>query len=145
MTPTGGTIKNTLTEKEIKKIIEDAEIEVRNEKIQEIVAEETAEEERTGIKNITQEEVDAILGTTDDPVKVVEPTINKQGNRIYSDEDVKKIKTDAPPGLVIQTIMQFEIDLYFEVMKKIGCDEDIQKHTKRIKTMIENNTLLIVG
>lgn len=50
-----------------------------------------------------------------------------------------------PKNVVVNTIMQFEIDLYFEVMVKIGCIEDIQKHTTRMDLMMENKTLLVVG
>jgi uncharacterized surface protein with fasciclin (FAS1) repeats len=142
---TGGKWHKTLTEKEIKKIIEDAEIEVRNEKVEKIRAEEESEEQRTGIKNITQEEVDKLMGITEEPAKDPEPVINKQGNQIYSDEEVEKIKSETPPHIIVNTIMQFEIDLYFEVMEKIGCDEDIKKHKNRMNLMIENKTLLVVG
>jgi len=144
-THVGKNRKETLTEKEIKKVIEDIEIEVRNEKINADIAKENAEEERSGIKNITQDEVDAIIDRDTEPEKDPEPVINKQGNQIYSDEEVEKIKADAPPNLVIHTIMQYELDLYFEVMEKIGCKEDIEKHKKRMSMMIENKTLLITG
>jgi hypothetical protein len=140
---TGGKWHKTLTEKEVKKIVEDVEIEIRNEKIDKIVA----EEEASPIKEITQEEVDKILGKSEEPDLHQEPEllINKQGNRIYTEEEVEKIKTETPEHIVVITIMQFEIDLYFEIMEKIGCTEDIKKHKKRIDMMIENKTLLVVG
>lgn len=141
---TGRFIK-TITEKEVKKIIKDIEIEVRNEAMDKEIAEKQEEEERTGIHEITQEEADAIMERDNKPEKDPKPVINKQGNRIYTDEEVKIIKSDAPSSLVIQTIMQFEIDLYFEVMEKIGCVEDIKKHKNRMNTMIKNETLLVIG
>ena len=137
--------KDTLTEKEIKKVIEDIEIEVRNEAMEKEISEIHAEEERTGIKNITREEADAILERDKEPEKDPEPIINSQGNRIYSEEEVEQIKAETPKIISVNTIMQFEIDLYFEVMEKIGCGEDIPKHKNRIKLMIENKTLLVVG
>jgi len=141
---TGRFIKS-ITEKEVKKIVEDIEIEIRNENIEKIVAEEEKEEERTGIHKITQDEVDTLLGITDEQAKDPEPTINKQGNPVYTDDEVEKIKADTPPHIIINTIMQFEIDLYFEVMEKIGCQEDYKKHKKRMDMMIKNKTLFVVG
>ena len=134
-----------LTEKDIKKVIEDIEIEVRNEAMEKEIAEKQEEEERTGIHEITREEVDAILERDKEPEKDPEPTINSQGNRIYSEEEVEQIKAETPKIIAVKTIMQFEIDLYFEIMEKIGCSEDTSKHRKRISMMIENKTLLIVG
>ena len=134
-----------LTEKDIKKVIEDIKIEVRNEAMEKEIAEKQEEEERTGIHEITREEVDAILERDKEPEKDPEPTINSQGNRIYSEEEVEQIKAETPKIISVNTIMQFEIDLYFEVMEKIGCGEDIPKHKNRIKLMIENKTLLVVG
>jgi hypothetical protein len=144
---TGGKWHTSLTEKEVKKIIEDVEIEVRNEKIEKIVADEEAEEERTGIHKITQKEVDELMGRNNEPEpeKDPVPTINKQGNLVHSEEEVEKIKAETPSHIIINTIMQFEIDLYFEVMEKIGCQDDYKKHKKRMDMMIENKTLLIVG
>jgi uncharacterized surface protein with fasciclin (FAS1) repeats len=110
---TGRFIKS-ITEKEVKKIIEDVEIEVRNEAMDKEMAEVKADEERTGIHKITQDEVDVQLGITYEPA-----------------------------ALVINSITREEIDLYFDVMKRIGCVEDIPKHKKRMDMMIENKTLLV--
>ena len=134
-----------ITVKTVESVIEDIEIEIRNEEMKKEIAEIKAEEERTGIHQITRDEADALLGITDEPEKEPEPIINNQGNRVYTDDAVKQIKTETPKSIKINTIMQFEIDLYLEVMKKIGCEEDIPKHQKRIKLMIENKTLLVVG
>ena len=134
-----------ITMKMVESLVEDAEIAVRNEKMNAELEETRAEEARTGIKNITQDEVDSILERGKEPEEEPQPTINKQGNRVYSDSEVERVKSDSSPGLVIQTIMQFEIDLYFEVMAKILCQEDIPKHRKRVKMMIDNETLLITG
>lgn len=137
---------NTLTEKNIKEIIEDVEIELRNKEIEEIVAAENEVEERTGVRNITQEEADMMLGLPPmDPEEHLEPPTNKSGNVIFSEKEVEKIKTEVPKNVVVNTIMQFEIDLYFEIMQKIGCEEDIKKHKKRMSMMMENKTLLVVG
>jgi len=105
-----------LTEKMVKKVIEDTEIEVRNEGIARELAEEAAEEARTGIKHITQEEVEEILGRDNEPA-------------------------DA---LTNNTVTEIEIENYFELMAKILCQEDIPKHTKRIEMMIKNKTLRVV-
>lgn len=123
-TPTGGQHIKTLTEKDIKKIIEDAEIEIRNAEVERLQAEEEEEEKRTGIKNITQEEVNKLLGNEPEPIPgPEEPTEN---------------------AIPFVTITRKEIDTYFLVMKKILCDEDIPKHRKRMDMMIENKTLVIV-
>jgi hypothetical protein len=141
-----GRFVKSITEKEVKKVIEDIEIEVRNEKIEKEVAETEAEEERTGIKTITPEEVQALLIKNDPgPEKEPEPVINKQGNVIHSEDEVEKIKAEMPKNVIVNTIMQFEIDLYFEIMEKLGCVEDIPKHKKRMELMLKNKTLLVVG
>jgi len=125
-TPTGGQHTKTLTEKDIKKIIETAQIEIRNAEVDKLRAEEDAEEERTGIKNITQDEINTIVGVAD-PIKESEPK--------------EPPETTIPHAIITRK----EIDIYFSVMQKILCDEDIPKHRKRMDMMIENKTLVVVG
>jgi hypothetical protein len=120
-TPMGGKYTKTLTEREVKKIIEKAEIEVRNVEIDRLRAERDAEEERTGIKNISQDEINTIIGVADE------------------------IPKDPPQEKAVPaaTITRKEIDIYFTVMGKIHCEEDIPKHRKRMDMMIANKTLVV--
>jgi len=129
---TGGKWKTTFTEKEVKKIIEKVELELRKEAIAEIKAER---------------EVSPILEVIEDVVEPEpeEPLKNSVGDIIYSDAQVEKIKDEASLGLVINIITRYEIDLYFDIMKKIMCDEDIPKHKKRVDMMIANKTLILVA
>jgi hypothetical protein len=111
-----------LTEKEVKKIIEKAEIEVRNVEIERIRAERDAEEERTGIKSVSQDEINTILGVA---------------------EELPKKDASTETTVPAATITRKEIDIYFTVMKKILCEEDIPKHRKRMDMMIANKTLVV--
>jgi hypothetical protein len=119
-----------LTTKDIEEIIVDADVEVRNEAMDKEIAEIKAEEERTGIHAITQDEVDKLLDSPD-------PHTEKE-----VDEALRAVP--EPSALIIATTTQDEIDAYFEMMQKIGCNEDIQKHRRRIQMMIDNKTLLLV-
>jgi len=131
-TPNGGQYNTTFTEKEIKKIIAKVELDIRKEMMAEIKAER---------------EVSPILEVIEDVVEPEpeEPLKNSVGDIIYSDAQVEKIKDEASPGLVINIITRYEIDLYFDIMKKIMCDEDIPKHKKRVDMMIANKTLILVA
>jgi len=118
---TGRFIKS-ITEREVKKIIEKAEIEVRNVEIDRLRAERDAEEERTGIKTISQDEINTIIGVADEIQKKEDP-LEKQVPAV--------------------TITRKEIDIYFAVMGKIHCEEDIPKHRKRMDMMIANKSLVV--
>lgn len=128
-----------LTERTVKKLIEDTEIEVRKEEIKRL---EEAERDSC-VKTITQAEVDAIMGRGGE--KFPDVITNKQGNRIYTEEEVLKIRSETPEGMVITIAIQYEIDSLFEMLERIRCSEDIPKYQKRIRMMLENKTLLLVG
>jgi hypothetical protein len=117
-----GRFSKTITEKEVKKIIEKAEIEVRNVEIERIRAERDAEEARTGIKSVSQDEINTMLGVAEELPKKEDP------------------KEEMVPAA---TITKREIDIYFTVMRKILCEEDIPKHRKRMDMMIANKTLVV--
>ncbi len=101
-----GRFVKSITEKEVKKIAEQAELEIRKELMEKM----KKEREDSPIKEITQEEADAILArdTTqsqvsqsdpDDPPtspKPKEPRKNSSGDVIYTDDEVDAIQVSAP-------------------------------------------------
>ena len=127
---TGGKWKTTFTEKEVKKIIEKVEHDIRKEMMAEIKADREASPEKEIVEELVESEA---------------PLKNSVGDTIYTDNQVEQIKKESPEGLKIDIITRYEIDLYFEIMKKILCEEDIPKHKKRIDLMIANKTLIMVA
>ena len=111
------------TTKDVEGIIDDAEVELRNERTYGSIAESG------------QDEVDEIIS---------QPTEDELNEQIQTEDDRIRALPE-PSALVISTVTQAELDNYFEVMGKIAFDSEIDMYSKRVQMMIANGTLRIVS
>jgi hypothetical protein len=117
-----------LTEAKVKEILEEVEIELRNEMTEQIRAERIA----SGVQEESEEQTTTTEAISNDNIKETEePTTSSEPEK-------------PEEQLTDNTITRIEIQIYFNVMEKIGCSEDILKHKKRMDLMIENGTLRVV-
>lgn len=133
----------TPTEKDIKKIIEDADIEVRNELTEKLRADKKeAVTNGPVIKEITDKEADHLSKIAPKTT----PTSDGDGDE--EGEQKKPGKPQEITGSIITTatitITRKEIDIHFDVMRKLSYENDIPKHKKKMDMMIENKMLIIV-
>jgi len=116
-TPTGGKKNKSFTAKDIKKIIDIACTEIR-------------------------------MGTKTEPPKEVIPDTNEHnGSHIsHTTEESAVVQTTLPnvSNRITTIVTKVEINLYFEIMEKVGCGKEIPKHKKCIETRVANKTLVIV-
>jgi len=122
-----------LTESKVKEILEEVEIELRNERANKIREERAASgiqepEEKPEISTNVINEED---GESQETIAIQET--------IAPDEP-----TEPEEQLTENTITPIEVQIYFNVMEKIQCNEDIPKHRKRMDMMFKNGTLRMV-